>query len=46
MLLVFGLLAPPGSGADKPNKLGVDATVNGAAHKMELQFTNYQIKKQ
>jgi hypothetical protein len=33
-------------GFQVPNKLGVDATVNGAAHKMELQFTDYQIKKQ
>jgi hypothetical protein len=32
-------------GFQVPAKLGVDATVNGATHKMELQFTDYQIKK-
>jgi hypothetical protein len=33
-------------GFQVPAKLGVDATVNAATHKMELQFTGYQIKKQ
>jgi hypothetical protein len=32
-------------GLQVPAKLGADATVNGATHKMELQFTDYQIKK-
>ena len=32
-------------GFQVPAKLGADATVNGATHKMELQFTDYQIKK-
>ena len=32
-------------GFQVPGKLGVDATVNGATHKMELQFTDCQIKK-
>jgi hypothetical protein len=32
-------------GFQVPAKLGVDATANGATHKMELQFTDYQVKK-